>query len=69
MSKGRSMKLKGAGRSLIATGVVFLILYVLVSLYGLSASGLRIGKLLLYVGIVMIIIGLAVRLSRSSPSA
>lgn len=63
------MKLRGAGRSLIAMGVVFLIVYVLISLYGLSASGLRIGKLLLYVGIVMLIIGLAIRLSRTSPSA
>lgn len=63
------MKLRGAGRSLIATGMVFVIVYVLISLYGLSANGLRIGKLLLYVGIVMVIIGVAVRLSRTSPRA
>ena len=63
------MKLKGAGRSLIATGVVFIIIYVLVSLYGLSSTGLTIGKVLLYVGIGMVIVGVAVRLSRASPSA
>jgi hypothetical protein len=63
------MKLKGAGRSLIATGMVFVIVYVLISLYGLSSNGLRIGKLLLYVGIVMVIIGVAVRLLRTSPRA
>jgi hypothetical protein len=58
------MRLRGAGRSFIAAGVVCIIIYVLVSLYELSASALRVGKLLLYVGIVMTIIGLAVRLSR-----
>ncbi len=58
------MKLRGAGRSFIAAGVVCIIIYILLSLYGLSATGLRIGTLLLYVGIVMIIIGLVVRLSR-----
>ncbi|MGI8897043.1 MAG: hypothetical protein ACR2IB_01495 [Pyrinomonadaceae bacterium] len=61
------MRLRGAGRSLIATGVVCIIIYVLVSLYGLSATGLRVGKLLLYVGIATIIIGVALRLSRTSP--
>lgn len=56
------MKLRGAGRTF--TGVVFIIFYVLVSLYGLSATGLRIGTLLLYVGIVLFIIGLSLRLAR-----
>ncbi len=63
------MRFRGAGRALMATGVVFIVIYVLVSLYGLSATGLRVGKLLLYVGIVAIIIGLALRLSRTSPNA
>jgi len=58
------MILKGAGRALMATGVVFVITYVLFTLYGLSSTGLQIGKLLLYVGIVLFILGLAVRLSR-----
>lgn len=61
------MKLRGAGRTLIVAGVVCVIAYVLVSLYGLSATGLRIGTLLLYVGIVIIIVGIAIRLSRTSP--
>ncbi len=61
------MRLRGAGRSLIATGVVCIIIYVLVSLYGLSATGLRIGNMLLYVGIVVLILGIALRLSRASP--
>jgi lipopolysaccharide export LptBFGC system permease protein LptF len=63
------MKLKGTGRSLIVTGVICTLFYVLVSLYGESAAGLRIGTFLLYVGIVMIIIGIAVRLLRTSPRA
>lgn len=58
------MKLRGAGRAFIATGVAFVIFYVLVSLYGRSATGLRIGTLLLYVGIVLFIIGLSLRLAR-----
>lgn len=61
------MRLRGAGRSLMVTGVGFIIIYVLVSLYGLSATGLRVGKLLLYVGIVIFILGLALRLSRTAP--
>ena len=58
------MKLRGAGRAFIATGVVFIIVYGLVSLYGLSATGLRIGTLFLYVGIVLFIVGVSVRLAR-----
>lgn len=58
------MKLRGAGRSFIVAGVICIIMYVLFNLYGLSATALRTGKLLLYVGIVIIIVGLAVRLSR-----
>jgi hypothetical protein len=56
------MKLRGAGRALIAAGVVSVITYVLISLYGAQP---RIGTLLLYVGILMIIIGIAVRLLRN----
>ncbi|CAN5619699.1 hypothetical protein BH20ACI3_BH20ACI3_23470 [soil metagenome] len=63
------MRLRGAGRSLMATGVICTIIYVLVSLYGHSATGLRIGSVLLYVGIIIFIIGLALRLSRTSPRA
>ena len=58
------MKLRGAGRSFIATGVAFIIFYFLVNLYGLSATGLRIGTLLLYVGIILFIVGLSLRLAR-----
>lgn len=58
------MRLKGAGRAFITTGVVFIFVYILVSLYGLSATGLRVGTLLLYVGIALFIIGLLLRLAR-----
>ena len=58
------MRLKGAGRAFITTGVVFIIVYILVSLYGLSATGLRVATLLLYVGIALFIIGLLLRLAR-----
>ncbi|MDQ3472490.1 MAG: hypothetical protein M3447_02010 [Acidobacteriota bacterium] len=58
------MRFRGAGRAFIATGVIFIIVYVLISLYGLSATGLRIGTVLLYVGIVLFIVGLSVRLAR-----
>ena len=60
------MKLLGAGRFLIATGVVCTIIYVLLTLYGLSATGNRI-TLLLYAGIVLIVIGIVVRLSGHAP--
>ena len=59
------MRFRGAGRAFIATGVVFIFVYILVSLYGLSSTGLRIGTLLLYVGIVLFIIGLLLRLART----
>ena len=58
------MRLRGAGRAFIATGVVFIIIYILVSLYGLSATGLRVGTMFLYVGVVLFIAGLALRLAR-----
>ena len=58
------MRFRGAGRAFIATGVIFIMVYVLISLYGLSATGLRIGTVLLYVGIVLFIVGLSVRLAR-----
>lgn len=58
------MKFSGVGRSFIVTGLAFIIFYFLVSLYGLSAKGLRIGTLLLYVGIVLFIVGLTLRLAR-----
>ena len=50
----------------MATGVVCLIIYVLVNLYGLSSTALRVGNILLLVGIVSIVIGIALRLSRTS---
>ena len=52
-ARGSKMRMRGAGRALIAAGVVCIIIYVLISLYGVSATGLRIGKVLLYVGIAM----------------
>jgi len=58
------MRLRGAGRAFIATGVVFIFVYILVSLYGLSATGLRVATLLLYVGIVLFVVGLSLRLAR-----
>ena len=58
------MRLKGAGRAFMATGVVFTIVYILVSLSRASATGLRFGTLFLYVGIVLFIIGLSLRLAR-----
>ncbi len=61
------MRMRGAGRSLIAAGVVCIIAYVLATLYGESATGLRIGKVLLYVGVTILVLGIAVRLSRTSP--
>jgi len=61
------MRLRGTGRALIGTGVGCVIIYVLISLYGLSATGLRIGTYLLYLGIVMIVAGIIVRLLRTSP--
>ena len=64
--RGKTMRFKGAGRALMATGVVCLIIYVLVNLYGLSSTALRVGNILLLVGIVSIVIGIALRLSRTS---
>jgi hypothetical protein len=58
------MRLRGAGRAFIATGVGFIIVYILVSLSRASATGLRIGSLFLYVGIVLFIVGLSLRLAR-----
>jgi hypothetical protein len=50
----------------MATGVVCLIIYVLVNLYGLSSGALRVGNALVFVGIISIVIGIALRLSRTS---
>jgi hypothetical protein len=58
------MKLRGAGRSFIVTGLAFIVFNFLVSLYGQSAKASRIGTLLLYVGIVLFIVGLSLRLAR-----
>ncbi|MGI9167780.1 MAG: hypothetical protein ACR2G5_15615 [Pyrinomonadaceae bacterium] len=60
------MRFKGAGRSLMAAGVVCIIIYVLAGLYGDSATALRVGNLLFYIGIIAIILGVALRLSRST---
>lgn len=60
------MRFKGAGRSLMVAGVACIIIYVLAGLYGTSATALRVGNVLLYAGIIVIIIGLALRLSRST---
>ncbi len=58
------MKFKGAGRALIAAGVVCIIVYVLISLSELNATGMRVGTLLLYIGVIMTVVGIVVRLSR-----
>ncbi len=58
------MRFKGVGRALIAGGVVCVIIYIVTALYGLSATALRIGNVLFYIGIVAMIVGLALRLSR-----
>jgi formate hydrogenlyase subunit 3/multisubunit Na+/H+ antiporter MnhD subunit len=50
----------------MATGVVCLIIYVLANLYGVSYTALRVGNILLFLGIVSIVIGIALRLSRTS---
>lgn len=50
----------------MATGVVCLIIYVLANLYGTNYTALRVGNILLFVGIVSIVIGIALRLSRTS---
>ncbi|HET6646879.1 MAG TPA: hypothetical protein VFH01_06100 [Pyrinomonadaceae bacterium] len=60
------MRFRGAGRALMATGVVCLIIYVLANLYGTNYTALRVGNILLFVGIVSIVIGIALRLSRTS---
>ena len=60
------MRFRGAGRVLMATGVVCVIIYVLVNLYGLSSGALRVGNALVFVGIISIVIGIALRLSRTS---
>jgi hypothetical protein len=61
------MRFKGAGRALMATGVVCIIFYILTALSDLSATVLRVGKVLFYVGIVALILGVVVRLLRQSP--
>ena len=59
------MRFKGLGRTLMATGVVCIIVYGLFALYPVASSAaLRISNALLYLGIIMIVAGLAVRLSR-----
>ncbi len=60
------MRFNGVGRALMAAGVVCIIIYVLAGLYGTSATALRVGNVLFYVGIIAIILGIAVRLSRST---
>lgn len=61
------MRFKGAGRTLIAIGIVCIIIYILVSLYGLSLTASRVGKMLFYFGIVATIAGVVVRLLRAAP--
>ena len=60
------MKFKGAGRALMATGVVCMIFYILAALYGDSATAIRIGRILFFFGLAALIVGLALRLSRQS---
>lgn len=64
------MRFKGAGRALMAAGVVCVVAYILVALNGESATALRVGKVLFYVGICAVVAGLSVRLFRQrSPDA
>lgn len=61
------MRFRGAGRALIAVGVVCMIFYILAALNGGSTTAMRVGNVLFYVGIVTILLGIAVRLLRQSP--
>ncbi len=61
------MRFKGLGRALIATGFICVIIYILAALYGYSATALRIGNVLFYIGIIAMIVGIALRLSRPVP--
>lgn len=61
------MKFKGVGRALMAAGVVCMIIYILAALSGLTTTTIRMGGVLFYIGLVALIVGLVVRLSRSTP--
>ena len=52
------MKTRGLGRSIMAGGVVCLIIYALLALQGQSPLGVRIGGILFYVGVVAIPLGI-----------
>jgi hypothetical protein len=51
----------------MAVGVVCMIFYILAALNGASAAAMRVGRWMFYVGIVAIIVGFVVRLSRQIP--
>ncbi|HEX8494570.1 MAG TPA: hypothetical protein VF658_17120 [Pyrinomonadaceae bacterium] len=51
------MKTRGLGRSIMAVGVLCLIIYALLALQGQSPLGVRVGGILFYVGVVAIPLG------------
>ena len=52
------MKTRGLGRSIMAGGVLCLIIYGLLALQGQSPLGVRVGGILFYVGVVAIPLGI-----------
>jgi hypothetical protein len=51
------MKTRGMGRSIMAGGIVCLIIYMLISLRGPASNNIEWGSLLFYVGIVALPLG------------
>lgn len=52
------MRTRGLGRSIMAAGVMCLIIYALLALQGQSPLGVRVGGILFYVGVVAIPLGI-----------
>lgn len=63
------MRFRGAGRALMAAGVVCMLFYILIALYSVTPALRKFGSVMFYAGIAAIIVGVVVRLSRQSPSA
>lgn len=51
------MRTRGLGRSIMAAGVVSLIIYALLALHGSYPFNVRVGGLLFYIGIVALPLG------------
>jgi hypothetical protein len=62
------MRFRGAGRALMAVGVVCMLFYILIALYSVTPNLRKFGSGLFYAGIAAILIGLVVRLWRQSSS-